>query len=491
MNSKKKTAVDSARAIPMAEFVIAALVLLLLEAFLFYHFFTGPRITAASETRTELDARRVALANYRNDKLGAESLNDQLNDLLSQIDMAEKKLPPALHNEDIAAMIGQYSRIHNITLESVSFQERQLVNPSEYVVAPDDDSGSGAGNSSAAGSGAGGSDNAFANAGADPYADPYANAEANGFADEIAKTDSNVNSNPNANVNAGIYTIEDSGLIALGNALPSVSYDGAASAKTLSLQSVQINFTSEFHTAGAFIKSFEESERRVRIRSASFARVQEGELKGVLNLEYAALSPDAERISTDLEGGDSSADISSSGDSPTSVSPSVVSSADEKESLFGKYNGFIEDDADPTILLLSGEDDIDPDFYIVLKSSSSNETKVSYGVYPRVETELRSNVNNAVRAKLTIGGDEEQFEYTYTLASNEMSEKRKLAAADGKLRLKVLSCQRVGDNDNVSILLDIENNTDLPFDIIVINDDVLSPRLHIGITKGNVNVVDK
>jgi len=142
-------------------------------------------------------------------------------------------------------------------------------------------------------------------------------------------------------------------------------------------------------------------------------------------------------------------------------------------------------------LLLSEDEDIDPDFYIVLKASSSNETKVSYGVYPRVETELRSNVNNAIRAKLTISGDEDQFEYVYSLASYQKSEKRKLPATGGTIRLKILSCQRIGDNDNVSILLDIDNNTDMPFEIVVVNDDVLSPRFHIGLTKGNVNVVTR
>jgi hypothetical protein len=216
---------------------------------------------------------------------------------------------------------------------------------------------------------------------------------------------------------------------------------------------------------------------------AAMKAASEGELKGVLSLEFAALSPTAESNYPGLYSPGATGGAIGGGTGNESGAA--------KDSLFGKYNGFIEDNADPTILLLSGDDDLDPDFYIVLKASTSNETKVSYGVYPRVETELRSNVNNAVRAKLTVGGDEDQFDYVYSLASYQKSEKRKLAAADGKLRLKVLSCQRVGDNDNVAILLDVDNNTGLPFEIVVVNDDVLTPRFHIGVTKGSVNVVTK
>lgn len=254
------------------------------------------------------------------------------------------------------------------------------------------------------------------------------------------------------------------------SALPKEGLTAQPSAKTLSLQGVQISFSAEFHTVGPFLNLFEDGGRKVRIKNVSVTRVQEGEVHCVLNLEYAALSPTAEQELPviDAEGAPAG-----------------------KDSLFRRYPGFIEDNIDPTILLLSEDENYDPDFYIVLRASASNETKVSYGVYPRVETELRSNVNNAVRAKLTINGDDEQFDYVYTLGSYQRSETRKLSAEGGVLRLKILSCQRMGDNDNVAVLLDVDNNTDLPFEIIVVNDDVLSPRFHPGIIKGDVNIVTR
>jgi hypothetical protein len=460
------------KTISTTEFIIAALVFLFLETFLLYNFVVGPRMEASAKSRMDLAERRAVLDNYRYIKTSEDVLYDQLEEVKAQVDLAEIRIPPVLYNEDISAMIGRISGEHNVSIESVSFLERRLIDPAEYI----------------------------ASAGGGLSAGGYATERLHDKNVPMGAAMQNEDMNPlNGGDSASAYrdTITSAGgdglsgtaggdippdadggaatELNLPNALVPMSalYDDAPiSEKTLGVQGVQINFTSEFHTARPFIQAFENDERLVRIKSVSIARIQEGELKGVLNLEFVSL-------------------LSLPGQQYPGLPVEGPPYAAGKDSLFGKYGGFIEDNADPTILLLSDEDDVDPDFYLVLKASSSNETKVSYGIYPRVETELRSNVNNAVRAKLAINGDGEQFEYVWSLASYQKSEKRKLAAVNGKLRIKVLSCQRIGDDDNVAILFDIDNNTDLPFEITVVNDDVLTPRFHLGMTKGIVNVIEK
>ena len=467
----KKKAFISTK-IPNTEFIIAAAILLLLEAFLFYRFLVAPQMDAARIAGMKLAEKRETLDVYRAETVNIESLAARLEDIQRQIGDAEFKLPAALHNEDISILIGQFSRDKNISVESVSFQERQLVSPAEYAR-----NSTGAANGAVNGNG--GLSGAANGASVRPAARQPDRADAAAGAGADVGTDFGAETPDRFTFRSSLYgeyadILQDINGVPLGTASQSALYDDApAAGRTLSLQGVQISFNSEFHTAGPFIKLFEDSERKVRVKSASFTRVREGELKGVVSLEFAALSPDAESGYPGLN------------------LPGDAGGAIEKGSLFEKYGGFIEDNADPTILLLSGEDDIDPDFYIVLKASSSNETKLSYGIYPRVDSEIRSNVNNAIRAKLSISGDAEQFEYVYSLASYQKSETRKLAAAGGKLRMKILSCQRIGDNDNVAVLLDVDNKTELPFEIIVINDDVLTPRFHLGMTKGAVDVVRK
>ena len=453
MIMRKKTALEAFSAIPVAEVAFTAILILLLESVLFYHFMVSPRMDAASSTGSELTIRRAALAKHRADKLDDEGQRKKLESLLAEIEQKEEELPPVLHNEDIAILIGGLAQNNNITIDSINFQERQLVGLSEYLGARDD------------------GHNNHADTGGYAY---FGQAAPGGGDVPIDSADFSYNVNLAGGFEAAGSNIGGAGSTTGSAGLPAALTDGASAAdQTLSLQSVQVSFRSEFHTVGEFIKQFETDIRKVRIKSLSISRVQEGDLKNVLNLEYAALSPDAETLYPGL------------------YVPGVTDGGAGKDSLFRKYAGYVEEGADPTILLLSEDDDVDPDFYIVLKASSSNETKISYGVYPRVETELRSNVNNAARVKLTIDGDANQFNYVYELASYQKSETRKLEASGGKLRLKVLSCPRAGDDDKVQILLDVENNTELPLEVTVVNDDVLAPRFHEGIMKGTVKINEK
>jgi len=412
----KKNSGKSTHAIPAAEFYLAAAILLLFEAFMLFSFFVKPNMDGASAAREELYTSRADLQRYRADSFDTAGLAGQLDNLETRIGELEMMLPQALHNEDISIMLGRFSHDANIIIDSISFQERQHVAPADYITRI-----------------AGGADASVSfTASSQPYG----------------------------------ASSSETGHSALFD-------DGYHTGGSLSLQGVQVGFRSEFIAIGPFLNLFETSDRMARIKNVTLTRVQEGELKGLLNLEFASLSPDAEFFY------------------PGMNTPGAFEDVGIKDSLFNKYHGFVEDNVDPTILLLSEDEDIDPDFYIVLKASSSNETKVSYGVYPRVETELRSNINNAIRAKLSISGDSDQFDYVYSLASYQKNEKRTLSAEDGKLRVKILSCQRIGDNDNVAILLDVENNTALPLEIIVVNDDVLNPRFHEGIIKGDVSVVKR
>ena len=443
----KKTILDVVGSIPIAEIAITTFLIVLLEAVLFYHFLISPTMDAAASTASDLAGRRAALSKHRADKLDEDGQRAKLAALEAEIGAREAALPPALHNEDISLAVGRFAQESNVKLDAVSFQERQLMDPADYIASV------ARGGDGASGRGAFGSDEDGAISG--------------------AEFTSNINLAAGLNAASAAMQASGGGLGAAGApaGTQSALYDPAPEQnRILSVQGVQIAFRAEYHTAGEFIKFFEQSERKARVKSVNLTRVQEGDLKGVMNLEYAALSPDAEKLQAGLSGAGAGA------------------GGGGKDSLFRKYAGYVEEGADPTIMLLSEDDDIDPDFYIVLKASTSNETKISYGVYPRVETELRSNANNAARVKLTINGDADRFDYIYELASYQKSDTRKLEATGGKIRLKILSCPRIGDDDNVQILLDIDNNTELPVEINVVNDDVLAPRFHEGIMKGAVSV---
>jgi hypothetical protein len=399
---------------------------------------------AANRARADLALASTLLSEVTQSKLNASDRQAALDDLKAQIASLETALPPALHNEDISISIGEYARANNITLESVAFPGRQLVDPAEYAA---QSAGVGAASDADGGGGSAALGGATASGGGALGTVSEAVAAAN--ADLVSGA-------------GGDTDLSRSALIG----------DGAKQNRTLSLQGAQVSFNSEFHTAGAFLRAFEQSARKVRVKSVSLSRVQEGVLKGVVSLEYAALTTDSERGASGLY--------------------PAPQKGEAKSSLFSRYNGYVEDGVDPTILLFSSDEDIDPNFFMNINPSTSNDTKVMLGVYPRMETAIYYNANNAVRAKLTITGDADQFEYTYALGpQTSKSEKRRLEVVEGKLRLKVLSHPRANDEDKVAILLDVENNTAIPLEIQVYNDDAVKPRFNRGTMTGTVEVTAK
>jgi len=80
------------------------------------------------------------------------------------------------------------------------------------------------------------------------------------------------------------------------------------------------------------------------------------------------------------------------------------------------------------------------------------------------------------------------MEYTWSLGGETRNETRRVDVREGKIRLDVISHPRENDQDKVAILVDVENNTQIPLEIRVRNDDVLSPRVNLGTTKGQVTL---
>jgi type IV pilus assembly protein PilO len=423
------------------DFAVAAVVLILLEAVLLVNFLIMPIKRHADETS-------VILKSYRDlsDRLASNIANSAeqertLSALALRISEAETELPPLIHNEDISLMIGEFANTHNIAVEAVVFAARAAIAPDSYI--------------SSAGS------MALANSGSQVKSGIN-----NGAADDL--------NSPNAGVislNAGDIAAGSNGAggaEVTGNGANSLgSGDNAGGTKSLIIQEVQVNFSSEFHTAGTFIKEFEESRQKVKVKNVSLTRIREGDLRGVLNLEYIALTGDAE-----------------TGAAGHFTAPAI----EGKESIFLKYKGYVEDDADPTVILQQGDIDVEPDFYMVINSAAENDTKIRFGVYPRPETEIYYNVNNAVKGKLTISGDENELSYTYTIGTSSRTERRRLDITDGTILINVISRPRANEDDKVAILMDVENNTSLPLEIKVRNDDVMLPRFNLGVRTGQVTV---
>jgi type IV pilus assembly protein PilO len=125
-----------------------------------------------------------------------------------------------------------------------------------------------------------------------------------------------------------------------------------------------------------------------------------------------------------------------------------------------------------------------PDFYMILNTYDDNASKVILGKYPQAQTEVYYNANQAVKGTLTVTKSSGGYSYSYNVGSDKYS--GRIEGESGSLAMTVISRPRSSGGDKVSVTLDITNNSGVPLNISVTNDDAAKPRFILGKTSGTV-----
>jgi type IV pilus assembly protein PilO len=221
-----------------------------------------------------------------------------------------------------------------------------------------------------------------------------------------------------------------------------------------------------------FISELEKSERKIIVKDVSMTRGNGNLLKGALKVQYVGYVTPGDKSTFTLE------------------TPAISG----KVSPFLAYLGF-EDKAPASTVSTQGPvaapapvKTYNPNFYLLLNTYDDNAPKIIMGDYTKNGSELYSNTNGAVKGKLSISGNQDSMTYAYSLGGSIQTKTARLMIDGGKLRLDVISRARKNEQDKVSVTLDVDNKTDYPLEINVINDDKQAPRFSLGTRLGSVNV---
>ncbi|KGK86352.1 hypothetical protein DP73_16775 [Desulfosporosinus sp. HMP52] len=240
------------------------------------------------------------------------------------------------------------------------------------------------------------------------------------------------------------------------------------SADMVILEDVDIAFSGSYGSLYNFISDLEKSEQKIIVKEISTARGEGNVLKGSLKLQYVGyVTPEDESTYTM--------------DTPET---------EGKANPFLPYSGFLDKVTDPTVVVQGPEPikSYAPNFYLLLNTFDDNAPKVIMGDYSRNGTELYSNSNDVIKGKLAVSGSPENLTYSYSLGGRAENKNASIAIDEGKLRLEVISQPRKGEQDKVGLTLDVENKTDYPLEIKVINDDLQVPRFKLGTQAGSVTI---
>lgn len=227
-------------------------------------------------------------------------------------------------------------------------------------------------------------------------------------------------------------------------------------------QQLSINFIGDYRQLYSFLYNVETNSRKAFLKSITLQKNNDGTLTGVMALVFPSYWDEYV------------------GRKPFVMTPESESG---KESLFDEYTGFAASGQARTEVLKPAPR---PDFYITLNSYLNNSAKVFMMNYYNAGSEAIDDRNETVTAQLTLEGAEGKYTYSYKLGSYNITGDVPTEIKDGKIRMEVLVQPRRSDEDRVGLVLDIDNNTGVPFEITVKGDDPSNPRFMTGRTTGNV-----
>ena len=228
-------------------------------------------------------------------------------------------------------------------------------------------------------------------------------------------------------------------------------------------QSLSLGISGAYEDMREFIDALEQNERQGYVRSLSMTMVEEGRISASMVVSFLSFL-----------------DAQAPGRYP--LSPQMPK---DKNNPFTPYLGYSTGVATETI---QAQSVLFPDFSLRINSYSDNAPKVILSEYPKAATELYANDNKGFGGVLVLSGTADSFTYEMTLNGKTMRSSSPLSVKDGAIIVQVISQPREDNKDLVNAILDVDNQTEVPVEIVVTLDDPESPRFRLGKTTGNVTL---
>lgn len=243
----------------------------------------------------------------------------------------------------------------------------------------------------------------------------------------------------------------------------------AASADPLPVvteQLIAINFVCTYQDIYNFMNDVEDSIRKVSVKGMTITKEKDETMSGQMTLSFMSYWDE------------------SKGQKPYVMTTSEIPG---KTDLFKEYPGYVLSEskgAGSTASAAAAR----PDFYLMINSYLNNSSKTMLMNYYNKGSEATADTNGTVAANMTINGKDGNYTFQYNFGDYNIVENDPTEIKDGKIRMEVLVQPRRSDDDKVGVMLDITNNTDVPFEITVKGDDAGNPRFIRGKTAGSVTV---
>lgn len=423
---KIKRSKSSTFSLSKRDFILVGLLVLGLEGYGLYNMLLSPKWKAYSSLQTRYAAEQVIATNFENDIANKSQYLENLKLLDYKLSVLTQEIPAEIPQEEILVTLNKLVKARELDIGGIAFSTISTVSKQDFA------------------------------AGKTSSAQPPG-------ASKVITPTSVANDSKTSQGTTSTSTANDS---KTSQAKPKLA------GNMVLVEDVDLAFSGSYGALYNFINDLEKSDRKIIVKEVSLTRGDGNLLKGALKVQYVGYVTPEDKSTYTLE------------------TPPVSG----KASPFLAYIGFEEKVAtssgsSPGPALGPGPvKTYNPDFFLLLNTYDDSAPKIIMRDYNKNGTELYSNTNASVRGKLSISGNQDTMTYSYSLGGATQTKNAKLVIDGGKLQLEVISKARKNEQDKVSLTLDVDNKTDYPLEITVLNDDKQAPRFSLGTQLGSVTV---
>lgn len=240
------------------------------------------------------------------------------------------------------------------------------------------------------------------------------------------------------------------------------SQQATASGPVVVTQQISIGFSGNYSSIYGFIDALEKNVRKVYVNEISLSKSDSSVINGTMKLSFISYLED-------------------SGNKPFIMDTQEIKG---RLDLFKPYSGYAAGGSE----IVNTQPQSGRDFYMIINTYLDNAQKIILGEYPKTETEIYSNSNGIVNSKLVLKGNNSKYTYSYSIGDSIKAGQGEITVVNGAIRLDVVSKPRKSGDDKVAVVLDVDNQTGVPLEITVSNDDKALPRFRLGNKTGEVKL---
>lgn len=140
----------------------------------------------------------------------------------------------------------------------------------------------------------------------------------------------------------------------------------------------------------------------------------------------------------------------------------------------------------------SSTEDLDrygEDYFVKANAVTDNTSGITIGKAddPEGNSYITSNENDTQKIVFTLSGEDGSYTIKYSVGDNE-HEDTIMRGSDGKVYLHIISTERAGNDDKVTMDVHAHNTSDIPLVINVDGDDSEKPRFKLSEKDGDITV---